>query len=137
MSYGAGGDSTVMLVRLAQRAIRPDLILFADTESERDETTSKAGSRKSIPPKSPVLATTSNIAGSALTAFSSKIASQRHTPLTRLRPKACSQKWKVELQNKFVVNWRPAQLAWSHGQRVRRAIGFRLRPKRQPPLRCR
>ena len=88
VSYGAGGDSTVMLVRLAQRAIRPDLILFADTESERDETTSKAGSRKSIPPKSPVLATTSNIAGSALTAFSPKIASERHTPLTRLRPQS-------------------------------------------------
>jgi hypothetical protein len=31
VAYGLGVDSTAMLVELAQRKIRPDLILFADT----------------------------------------------------------------------------------------------------------
>lgn len=36
--YGAGVDSTAMLVGLHQRGIRPDLISFADTGVEKPET---------------------------------------------------------------------------------------------------
>src|SRR5437868_1048367 len=38
VSYGLGVDSTAMLVELARRRIRPDLILFADTGGEKPET---------------------------------------------------------------------------------------------------
>ena len=36
--YGTGVDSTAMLVGMYQRGIRPDLITFADTGSEKPET---------------------------------------------------------------------------------------------------
>src|SRR5580658_8213180 len=36
--YGAGRDSTALLVGLWQRGIRPDLILFADVGAERQAT---------------------------------------------------------------------------------------------------
>ena len=39
VAYGAGVDSTAMLIGLRDRAVRPDLILFADTGSEKPETT--------------------------------------------------------------------------------------------------
>ncbi len=39
VAYGAGVDSTAMLIGLRDRGIRPDLILFADTGSEKPETT--------------------------------------------------------------------------------------------------
>lgn len=35
---GLGVDSMAMLIGLAQRGIRPDAILFADTVAEKDET---------------------------------------------------------------------------------------------------
>lgn len=38
VSYGAGTNSTAMLVGLNERGERPDLILFADTGGERPET---------------------------------------------------------------------------------------------------
>jgi hypothetical protein len=38
VSYGAGLDSTAMLVEMHNRKMRPDLILFADTGGERPET---------------------------------------------------------------------------------------------------
>ena len=38
VSYGAGTNSTAMLIGLHERGERPDLILFADTGGERPET---------------------------------------------------------------------------------------------------
>lgn len=38
VAYGMGLDSTAMLVEMYNRAIRPDLILFADTGGEKPET---------------------------------------------------------------------------------------------------
>jgi hypothetical protein len=38
VSYGAGLDSTALLVEMHNRGMRPDLILFADTGGERPET---------------------------------------------------------------------------------------------------
>lgn len=38
VSYGLGVDSTALLIGLTVLAIRPDLILFADTGGEKDET---------------------------------------------------------------------------------------------------
>ena len=35
VAYGLGVDSTAMLIGLAQRGIRPDLILFADVGGEK------------------------------------------------------------------------------------------------------
>ena len=36
--YGAGVDSTAMIVKLHQAGIRPDAITFADTGGEKPET---------------------------------------------------------------------------------------------------
>jgi hypothetical protein len=38
IAYGLGINSTAMLVEFAQRGIRPDRILFADTSGEKPET---------------------------------------------------------------------------------------------------
>lgn len=38
VSFGAGVNSTAMLCGFAERGIRPDAILFADTGGERPET---------------------------------------------------------------------------------------------------
>jgi hypothetical protein len=41
--YGAGVDSTAMLVAMYQQGIRPDLITFADTGGEKPETLEQVG----------------------------------------------------------------------------------------------
>jgi len=38
VAYGAGVDSTGILIGLQRAGVRPDLILFADTGSEKPET---------------------------------------------------------------------------------------------------
>src|ERR1043165_6777789 len=38
VAYGAGVDSTAMLIGLRQRDVRPDAILFGDTGGEKEET---------------------------------------------------------------------------------------------------
>jgi hypothetical protein len=38
VAYGLGVDSTALLIEFSRRAIRPDLILFADTGGEKPET---------------------------------------------------------------------------------------------------
>src|SRR5438093_838895 len=38
VAYGAGVDSTAMLIGLWQRDLRPDAILMADTGGEKDQT---------------------------------------------------------------------------------------------------
>ena len=38
VAYGLGVDSTAMLIGLAHRGIRPDLILFADIGGEKPQT---------------------------------------------------------------------------------------------------
>ena len=38
VSYGAGTNSTAMLVGMKERGIRPDVITFADTHAEKPKT---------------------------------------------------------------------------------------------------
>ena len=38
VAYGLGVNSTALLVELAARGVRPDLVLFADTGGEKPET---------------------------------------------------------------------------------------------------
>jgi 3'-phosphoadenosine 5'-phosphosulfate sulfotransferase (PAPS reductase)/FAD synthetase len=38
VSFGAGVNSTAMLIEMRRRGMRPDLVLFADTGGEKPET---------------------------------------------------------------------------------------------------
>ena len=131
VAYGLGVDSTAALVGLHQRGIRPDLILFADTKSERVET------YRYLPVIQQWLA---KVGFPPVTVVNYQVSTFKHYPpyagleencLTNgtlpslaFGFKSCSLKWKVTPQNKFTDRWQPAIDCWAAGGRVRKIIGY-------------
>jgi hypothetical protein len=129
VSYGVGVDSTAMLIEMAARGIRPDLILFADTGAEKPETYAfipimnawlkRVGFPeitivRYVPKRAPY----HTLEGKCLaneTLPSLAFNAQHHS---------CSQVFKIEPQDKFVRNWLPARDAWAGGGKVVKAIGY-------------
>ena len=131
VAYGMGVNSTAVLVELARREIRPDLILFADTGSEKDETYAyepiiqqwlvaqrfppmimvkyRPFRFKNHPPYS-------TLEGNCLT--------NGTLPSIAFGFHSCSVKWKIVPQDKYVDAWEPAQAAWAYGMKVRKLIGY-------------
>src|SRR5436305_3690196 len=131
VAYGLGVDSTAMLVEFARRAIRPDLLLFADTGGEKPETYAYlptiqrylAGA--GFPPVvtvryEPKRAPYSSLEGQCL-----------HTgtlPSLAYGGRSCSLKWKKRPQDAYVRAWPPARACGARRQKVVKAIGFDASP---------
>ena len=127
VSYGAGRDSTAMLIRMAQLGIRPSAITTADVGSEKRDTYAflpvfnrwlKAHGMPPItmvrlqPKKAPYHTIEGNMIRNATMPG---VAYNKHT---------CSMKWKIEPQQKWARHWQPAKDAWARGEQVLRLIGF-------------
>lgn len=132
VSYGAGVDSTAMLVGMYQRFEKPDLILFADTGSEKPETYAYL----------PVI-----------NAWLDRIGWPRVTVVKNPRPKSgdkslhesclrnsvlpalafgrhqCSLVWKRDPQVAFVKKWQPAIETWARGELVTFCVGYDAGPR--------
>jgi hypothetical protein len=130
VAYGGGLDSTAMLVEMVEAGSRVDLVLFADTGSEKPETYAYVemfygwlrdrGVRCEIvryEPKRfkhwPPYATLDENCFTNGTLPS--ISFGRHS---------CSQKWKIEPQDAFLETWEPAVACWAAGGKVRKLIGY-------------
>ncbi|MFQ5702046.1 MAG: phosphoadenosine phosphosulfate reductase [Acidobacteriota bacterium] len=127
VSFGAGVDSTAMLVEMKNRRIRPDLILFADTGAEKPETYQHLETMNGwlrsvgfpevtvvryVPPIAPY----KDLEGNCL--------ANETLPSLAFGMKSCSLKWKVKPQHKYLDQWGPALELWAEGKKVRRALGY-------------
>lgn len=102
VSYGAGTNSTAMLIGLHWRGERPDLILFADTGGERPETyhhletVSKWCESIGFPAILTVIAPNKTL---------EQDCNDRHAlPSIAYGFKTCSLRWKKEPQDKYLRN---------------------------------
>lgn len=132
VALGVGTNSVALLVGLAKLGIRPDAILFADTGTERVHTyqylyavlpawLEKVGFPqvqvvRYRPAKFKNWPIYSSLLENCLT--------NRTLPSISYGRSACSAKWKISCQNKALAEWAPARECWSHGGKVRKAIGF-------------
>lgn len=127
VAYGAGVDSTAVLVGMAERGVRPDPILFADTGGEKPETYAylpvmNAWLRSVDFPEivvvryAPVRAPYTTLEG--------KCEANETLPSLAFGGKSCSLVFKKEPQNKFCRSWAPAVTAWAAGRKVVKAIGY-------------
>lgn len=134
--YGMGRDSTALLIGLHQRKIRPDLVIFADVGNERQKTYDymrvinawleyvgfplvtvvryKPKNYKWWPPYHTLLE-------NCLTNIT--------LPSLAYGGHACSSKWKIDAQRKYLETWAPSQEAWARGEQVIKCIGFEDSPK--------
>jgi hypothetical protein len=133
VAYGAGVDSTAMLVGLVQRGLRPAAITFADTGGEKDET------YEFIPIMNAFLLRNSF---PAITIVRNVVSDFKNWPpyhtleencLTNgtlpsvafgFQMKSCSLKWKAAPQHKWMRTFEPARDCWQAGEKVVRMIGF-------------
>lgn len=102
VSYGAGTNSTAMLVGLHERGERPDLILFADTGGERPETythieivsqwCAEIGFPEIVTVKAPSVS------------LEDDCKTRGALPSVAYGFKTCSQRWKKQPQDKYLNN---------------------------------
>ena len=124
VAYGMGVDSTAMLIGLAQRGVRPDLILFADTGGEKPETYLYAPVFRQwlrdvdfpqfeVVRYQPPIAPYDSLYGNCW--------HNQTLPGLAFGRKSCSIKWKAERR---VRAWLPAREAWNAGLKVKKLLGF-------------
>lgn len=127
VSYGAGVDSTAVLVGMQQRGIRPDLILFADVGAEKPETyaylpvmnawlASVGFPQIAIVRYQPTRAPYTTLEGKCL--------ANETMPSLAYGGHSCSIVFKAQPQEKYLKSWAPAVEAWLAGGKVTRAIGY-------------
>ena len=123
-SYGGGTNSTAMLIECVNRGIDVDLILFADTGGEKPLTYQyvKTFSKWLVDNGMPEI-TIVKKAGNGETLEENCIR-MKSLPSIAYGFKTCSQKYKVQPQDKYCNNWQPAKELWKSGQKITKLIGF-------------
>ena len=98
--YGAGVDSTALLIEFIDRAIRPDLIVFADTEAEKPETYSFISQfdRYLVDHGFPTI-TVVRLTGQKWRNLEHQCLHTRQLPSLAFGGHSCSLKWEVQPQH--------------------------------------
>lgn len=137
-SWGAGVDSTAMLVAMKHRGIIPDAILFADTGGEKPETYDYIDEiapwleHWGAPPVTCVRKLPSPRV--SYTTLEGNCLANETLPSLAFGRHSCSLKWKGDVLDQTLVGvargpnarpgWRPALDAWARGQKVIKLIGY-------------
>lgn len=135
LAYGLGVDSTALLVGWHARGIRPDLILFADTGSEKPETYAYLPviqdwlARVGFPPVVVVKNQVKDFKHwPPYHTLGENCLTNGTLPSLAFGFKSCSLKWKVQPQNRYTKSWQPAIDTWKTGGKVTKAIGYDAGP---------
>lgn len=126
-AYGAGTDSTSMLVEMVNRGEQIHLILFADTGAEKPHTYDyvKLFSDWLKSKGYPEIITVQSVDKNG-----NPVSLDDHCIKNKMLPsiaygfKSCSQRHKIQPQDKYVNNWPPAKEAWKAGGKVTKLIGY-------------
>lgn len=128
---GLGIDSMAMLIGMRDRGIVPTAILFADTESEKQETYAylpvvQAWCRKvGFPEVTTVKYVVKNFKNwPPYFGLEENCLTNGTLPSEAFGMGSCSEKWKQQPQNNWTKSWAPAIEAWARGEKVRKAIGY-------------
>lgn len=124
VSYGGGTNSTALLIECVKRSIRIDLILFADTGGEKPHTYRyvELFSRWLTDSGYPAIQTVEK-AGNGET-LEENCLRMNMLPSLAYGFKSCSQKYKIQPQEKYCNNWEPAKRVWKSGGKITKFIGF-------------
>jgi len=127
VSYGAGTNSTAMLIGMVERGEQVDAIVFADTGGERPETYAYVDmfSAWLVPRGYPAIVSVRHTKRDGTTETLEATGLRTgHLPSIAYGYRACSQKFKRDPQNAWARRWALAQAAWAGGEQVVKCIGF-------------
>lgn len=134
LSYGAGTNSTAILVGFWERGIRPDVITFADTGSEKPHTYAHLTKINNwllsigFPQITVVRKQYQN--GEEANLYDHCM-SRNMLPSLAYGYKNCSQKFKIAPQDKYLNNFAPAKAIWKGGNKVTKVIGYDIDEQRR------
>ena len=127
VSYGAGVNSTALLIEMYKRGIPADLILFADTDGEKPDTYEYISTmnnwltKRGMPEIMTVAYTDKN--GERLTLEEECLRSET-LPSLAYGFKRCSLKHKISIQDKYLNHVPGAMGIWKSGDKITKFIGF-------------
>jgi hypothetical protein len=130
VAYGAGVDSTAMLIEMVNAGIHIDMVLFADTGSEKPATYAYLAMftewlRERGVPLNVVRYQPQNFKNyPPYRSLDENCFTNGTLPSISFGFSSCSQKWKIAPQNKWTQTWSPAVDAWASGGRVIKLIGY-------------
>lgn len=126
VSYGAGTNSTAMLVGLVERGERVDAIVFADTGGERPETYAyvEMFSAWLVERGYPAIVTVMHEVGGVPETLADRCLRIERLPSIAYGYRACSQKHKRDPQNRWARHWQPALDSWAAGVPIVKCLGF-------------
>jgi len=135
VSYGAGVDSTAMVVEFVRRGIRPDYILFADTGGEKPETLAFLSLMEAylaaagFPPITTVRYVPRDFKDwPPYHTLEENCLTNATLPSLAFGFRSCSQKWKIVPQRRYLQKQAAVQAHWRRGGRVIQCIGFDAGP---------
>lgn len=137
VAWGGGVDSTAMIIEMHARGEPIDMVLFADTFSERPwtyksiETFSKWMAERAIPYERVFYKAKKFKNFPPYMGLLENCLSNGTLPSIAFGFGSCSLKNKVAPQNAFARNWEPAVTAWRQGIRVTKCIGYDCSPADQ------
>lgn len=122
--YGAGTNSTAFLIGMVERGEPVDAILFADTGGERPETYAyvQLFSAWLVERGYPEITVVTK--GGRPETLEQSLLRLGSLPSVAYGFKTCSQRFKVEPQDKWLNNWKPAKDAWANDHKVIKIIGY-------------
>jgi hypothetical protein len=124
VAYGGGTDSTAMIIECAKRGVKIDHILFADTGGEKPHTYQyvKTFSKWCIENGLPEIVTVKK-AGNGET-LEENCLRMSMLPSIAYGFKTCSQKYKIQPQDKYFNNLPEAKAIWKAGGKLTKFIGY-------------
>lgn len=130
IAYGGGVDSTAMIIGMVARGERIDMVLFADTGSEKPATYiyvwmfSAWLERHGIPFQVVRYEAKNFKHYPPYRSLDENCFTNGTLPSISFNRHSCSIKWKVEPQNRWTERWEPAQRIWAAGGKVIKCIGY-------------
>lgn len=124
VAYGAGTNSTALLVEMIRLGEPVDAILFADTGGERPGTYVYRDlfSEWLVEHGYPAIITVHK--GGRQETLEENCLRLSMLPSLAYGRKRCSHRYKIEPQDKWVNNWPPARESWGAGHKVIKLIGY-------------
>lgn len=127
VAFGGGTNSLAVLIGLRRKNIVPNLITFSDTKGEKPETYAVVESTSAwcvsngFPPITTVQTVSPAHGFEGLEGMATRLGT---LPSKAFGYKSCSQRFKIEPQQKFLNHWKPARDAWKEKRKVVQVIGY-------------
>jgi len=135
-AWGAGTDSTALIIEMVESGQRLDYVLHADTGDERSHTRAFIPvfmdwlRQRGVPCEIVRYQPTRFKNHPPYQSLGENLLTNATLPsITFGRGSTCALKWKVAPQDKWMRGWPPAIAAWSRGAKVTKLIGYSASPR--------